>query len=93
VQIESAKLVVVGSSQFALDASMRLPSTGLDFLSSSMNWLLDRTWSTGAVPKTITNFSIHLTEDQIGKLALITLAIIPGLAAFLGFVVWIRRRA
>lgn len=91
IQIESSKLIVVGSCQFALDAAMRQP--GLDFLSSAMNWLLDRSQFTGVVPKKVNNFSLHLPENQVSSLAMINLFAIPGAAALIGVVVWLRRRS
>lgn len=91
IQIESSKLIVVGSCQFALDAAMRQP--GLDFLSSAMNWLLDRSQFTGVVPKKVNNFSLHLAENQVSSMAMINLFAIPGVAALIGVIVWLRRRS
>jgi hypothetical protein len=54
VEVESAKLVAVGSCEFALDAALN--QQGLDFLLSAMNWLLDRGQFTGVMPKTVRHF-------------------------------------
>jgi ABC-2 type transport system permease protein len=91
VEVESAKLVAVGNSQFALDAALN--QQGLDFLLSSINWLLDRGQLTGVVPKTVQQFSLNLNDSQLGSIALYTMVVIPGVAALAGLIVWSRRRA
>ena len=91
VEVESAKLIVVGSCEFALDAA--LTQQGLDFLLSSMNWLLDRGQLTGVMPKTVQHFTLNLSEAKIGTLSLYILIVIPGAAALLGLIAWVRRRA
>ncbi|HEY5704128.1 MAG TPA: GldG family protein [Terrimicrobiaceae bacterium] len=91
VEVESAKLITVGSCEFALDAALN--QQGLDFLLSAMNWLLDRGQFTGAAPKTVKHFSLNLTDAQLGSVALYTMVVIPGVAALAGLVVWLRRRA
>jgi cbb3-type cytochrome oxidase subunit 3 len=91
VEVESAKLVAVGSCEFALDAALN--QQGLDFLLSAMNWLLDRGQFTGVMPKTVKHFFLNLTDAQLGSIALYTMVVIPGIAALAGLVVWWRRRA
>ncbi len=91
VEVESAKLITVGSSEFALDAALN--QQGLDFLLSSMNWLLDRGQLTGIVPKTVQHFALSLNDSQMGSIALYTMVVIPGIVALAGLIVWSRRRA
>ncbi len=93
VQIETSKLIAVGTSEFALDAAMSRQSAGLDFLVSSMNWLLDRSQLTGILPKNIKHFSLEISESQMSMIALIDMIGIPAVAAIIGFLVWLRRRA
>jgi hypothetical protein len=90
VEVESAKLIAVGSCEFALDAALN--QQGLDFLLSAMNWLLDRGQLTGVMPKTVKHFFLNLTDAQLGSIALYTMVVIPGIAALAGVVVWWRRR-
>jgi hypothetical protein len=91
VEVDSAKLVVAGNAQFALDTSLR--QEGLDFLLSATNWLLDRGRLTGVTPKVVQHFTLNLSDRQLGTLALYTMVVIPGIAALCGLVAWIRRRA
>ncbi len=93
VDVESSKLVVVGSSQFALDVALTQQPQALDFLMSSANWLLDRRQFTGAVPKKIDQFSINLSDAQLSSISFYILIAIPGVAALFGIVAWIRRRS
>lgn len=90
VEVETAKLVVVGNSDFAQDASLK--QSGLDFLLSASNWLLDRGRLTGVAPKTVQHFTLNLTEAQMRSLTLSTMILIPGVVAVLGLIAWLRRR-
>ena len=91
IAVESAKLVVTGNSEFALDVAQTPP--GMDFLVSSMNWLFDRDRYTGAVPKTIQHFNLNVSEAQVSTIALYVIVLIPGAVAVMGLIAWWRRRA
>lgn len=91
VEVESAKLVVVGNSSFVLDGTLK--QSGLDFLLSASNWLLDRGRLTGVAPKSIQHFTLNLSETQLRTITLYTMIVLPGAAAFLGIIAWLRRRA
>ena len=91
VDVQSSRLIVVGSFQFALDASLTRP--GLDFLVGAVNALIDRGNLSGITPKNITRFSLRLTDSQLSQLALAVMVGIPAVAAFVGLLVWLKRRA
>lgn len=90
VEVQTSKLIVVGTSQFAFDASAT--PQGLDFILSSVNALLDRGKLAGISAKSVTHFALNLTEEQLGRIALFTMVILPGIAGLLGIFVWWRRR-
>jgi len=96
VEIQAAKMIVVGNSSFALDDSLsgqNAPrAANLDFLVSGVNWLMDRSRLTGIVPKAASQFRLSLTDAQIRRIALFTMLIIPGTAGLLGLLIWLRRR-
>ncbi len=96
VDIGAAKMIVTGNSRFVFDDWIG-GNTGnvanLDFAISGLNWLLDRKRTTGIIPKVPQEFRVVLTESQLGQIALYTMIVIPGAAAILGFLVWIRRRS
>ncbi|MEI8294119.1 MAG: GldG family protein [bacterium] len=91
VGVQSSRLIVIASSQFAHNAGLNRP--GLDLLVGCMNSLIDRGGLSGITPKNATRFSIQLTDIQMSRLALLVVVGIPSLAAILGLLVWLRRRA
>jgi hypothetical protein len=58
-----------------------------------VNSLIDRGTVSGITPKNATRFSLQLTDTQMSRLALLVVVAIPSLAAALGILVWLRRRA
>ena len=91
VDVQTSRLIVVGSFQFALDQF--LTPQGLDFLVGSVNSLIDRGNLTGITPKNITRFNLHLTDAQLSRLALAVMLGVPGMAAFAGLFMWVKRRS
>lgn len=91
VGVQSSRLIVMGSSQFAFNAGLSRP--GLDLLVGCVNSLIDRGSVSGITPKNATRFSLQLTDLQMSRLALLVVVAIPVLAAALGLLVWLRRRA
>ena len=90
VEVQTSRLIVVGSSQFAFDASAT--PQGMDFILSSLNSLLDRGKLSGVTAKSVTHFALNLTDEQLGRIALCTMVILPGLSGLAGILVWWRRR-
>lgn len=96
VEIPAAKMIVAGNDRFLYDSFLAGPGGqggNLDFGISALNWLLDRHRLTGVAPKTPREFAFSLTSEQLSSLALYTMIVMPGAAALLGLVVWLRRRA
>ncbi|MFA7234076.1 MAG: Gldg family protein [Terrimicrobiaceae bacterium] len=90
VEVQTSKLIVAGSSQFAFDASAT--PQGMDFILSAINSLLDRGKLSGVTAKSVTHFALNLTDGQLGRIALFTMVILPALSALTGLFVWWRRR-
>jgi ABC-type uncharacterized transport system involved in gliding motility auxiliary subunit len=90
VDVSSSRLIVVANSEFITDGSMTEPN--LDFVLSSLNWLLDRGHLAGIAPKAVRSFNLNLTDLETSRLALYTIIVIPGFAALAGLIVWWRRR-
>lgn len=91
VEVGSAKVVVAGNAEFALDAA--LSPAGLDFLSSAMNWLLDRGRLAAATPKPRRYFPLALSDADLGRLSTLVLLVMPGAAAAVALGVWLRKRS
>lgn len=96
VEVQSAKLVVVGNSDFAMNrwlGGTNAAATNLDFLLGCLNWLVDRGRLAAVVPKASSyQFVLNLTDSQLSRIALITMSIIPGVATLIGIFIWLRRR-
>ena len=90
VDVSSSRLIVVANSEFVADGAMTEPN--LDFVLSSLNWLLDRGHLAGIAPKAVRAFNLNLTDLETSRLALYTIIVIPGIAALVGIIVWWRRR-
>jgi hypothetical protein len=93
VQINSARLVVVGNSTFIQNNALTQDQQGLDFVSASLNWLLSREQMIGIAPKIPQTLTFSLDEQALGKLRWGVLGLLPLIPALLGVIVWWRRRA
>ena len=90
VALGASRMVVVGSSDFLKDKF--LAGTALDFLSSAINTLIDRTQLAGTTPKTKEFFTLNLDDLQLQFLAIWSMGAVPLAAAILGiFFLWRRR--
>jgi hypothetical protein len=90
IGVQTSRLIVVGSSQFAFDASVT--PQGVDFILSSLNSLLNGGKFSGVTAKSVTHFALNLTDEQLGRISLFTMVILPALSGLAGLVVWWRRR-
>lgn len=93
VQINSARLIVVANSTFIQNDALTQGQQGLDFLSSSLNWLLSREQLIGIAPKIPQTLTFMLEPQTLRSLRWIILVLIPLVPALIGFGVWWRRRA
>ncbi len=91
VALGASRMVVVGSSDFLKDKF--LAGTALDFLSSAINTLIDRTQLAGTTPKTKEFFTLNLDDLQLQFLAIWSMGAVPLAAAILGILFLWRRRS
>ena len=91
LSLGASRMVVVGSSDFLKDKF--LAGTALDFLSSAINTLIDRTQLAGTTPKTKEFFTLNLDDLQLQFLALWSMGAVPLAAAILGILFLWRRRS
>ncbi|MCX7713559.1 MAG: GldG family protein [Chthoniobacterales bacterium] len=95
LEIPSARMIVIGTYRFALDqfvSGRSASNANLDFLISCVNWLLDRHRLTGIVPKIPYEFKLVVTNQELSKIAIVVLVLMPLLAGIIGFLVWLKRR-
>ncbi len=90
IKSASGRLIVVGNA-FCLH-NVGLTSNVADFVSSGLNWLLDRNELVGITPKALNEFPPNLTDEQLATIMRLVVLGMPSLAAVLGFAVWAARR-
>jgi ABC-type uncharacterized transport system involved in gliding motility auxiliary subunit len=91
VQAGGSRMIVAGTSKFIANEAMD-ERTG-NFFVSSLNWLLERNQLIGIAPKQVKTFTLNLPEAQIQQIFWMTILALPGAVAFIGVIVWWRRRA
>ena len=91
VSVGASRMIVVGNSEFLKDKF--LAGTGLDFLSSAINTLVDRTRLTGTTPKVKEFFTLNLDELQLQVMALWCMLAVPLASALMGAIVLWRRKS
>ncbi|HEX4085819.1 MAG TPA: Gldg family protein [Chthoniobacteraceae bacterium] len=90
VQMDTARMIVTGNADFLTNAA--LTEANVDFVIDGLNWLLNRKDLIGIPPKGIQQFSLNLTDDEMHKMELLVLLVMPAVVAMIGFGVWIQRR-
>ena len=91
LSLGASRLVVVGNSDFIQDKF--LTEIDLDFFSSAVNTLIDRTNLAGTTPKTKEFFTLNLDDRQIQIIAIWSMLLAPLAAVFAGGVLLWRRRS
>jgi hypothetical protein len=93
VQVNSARMVVVGNAGFIEDKALTQDQQGLDFVSGSLDWLLSREQLIGIAPKVPQTLTFTLSDEALANLRWIILVFLPLFPAIIGTAVWWKRRA
>jgi len=93
VQMNSARMVVVSNATFIQDNVLAQGQQALDFISGSINWLLNREQLIGIAPKVPKTLTFTLDENALRSVRWIVLVLIPLVFVVFGTAVWWRRRA
>ncbi len=88
---KSARLVVIGDSDFAADAGIRQASNA-DLFFNTVGWLAEAEDMITVRPKNPTNRRVNLTAAQQTMLFWFTVVLLPGAAIVAGAYVWWKRR-
>ena len=90
--VPGGRLVVIGSGD--IFSNRRLgDSGGLALCLSAVNWSVDRDDQLRIPPRPIERFQLSLSQEELAKLRLGLLLLLPGAVALLGLTVyWTRRR-
>ncbi len=90
-RVDSARLVVAGNASM-LDKDTRL-AVNQDFLTASVNWMLNRERLIGITAKQKRQYRIQLNDHQRDLVFWITTLCGPALVMMFGISVWAKRRA
>jgi hypothetical protein len=93
VQMNSARMIVVCNSVFIQDTAITQGQQALDFVSASLNWLMNREQLIGIAPKIPKTLTFSLTEDALRTVRWLILVLLPLIPAVIGTAVWWKRRA
>jgi ABC-type uncharacterized transport system involved in gliding motility auxiliary subunit len=88
---KSARVVVIGDSDFAANQGLGLQHNG-DLFFNTVNWLAEDENLISIRPKTMTNRRVTLTEAQSTAFKWFDLFLLPGLVIFSGIYIWWKRR-
>jgi len=88
---EAARMVSIGNSSFALDGSIEVQANR-DFFLNCVLWLSGDTGIESIASKTINSGSLIIRGSEFTGLAVLCLAVLPGLVFLSAFIVWARRR-
>jgi len=88
----NTRIVVAGDSYFLGNHYIEEPGNS-DFVSSAINWLVDRSaLVAGVAPQNITEYHLLMTRSQQQQVRWILLGALPGSVLLLGGLVWLVRR-
>lgn len=94
VEIKPTRIVVIGDSYFVSNGTLEKAVGGnVDFLLSSVNWLLERESLMAISAKSPYELKPDMNSDQMRWMTLAIVGALPGLMALLGLIVWLKRRS
>ena len=93
VQTNSSRLVLVTNASFVQDTALTQDQQALDFVSGSVNWLMNREQLIGIAPRVTKTLTFSLDEGALRNLRWLILVLLPLLPAVIGTAVWWQRRA
>lgn len=91
VRSDSSRMVVVGNAAL-LDKQTQL-AVNRDFISASLNWMMNRERLIGITPKRKNSFRIQLSQRQHELIFWISALCAPAFVLALGGVIWAARRS
>ena len=87
---ENSRLVAVSNLKYILDENLTRQCA--DFTIATVNWLLRREALVGIPPRDLRMFTLSINHQQLTRLFVVAVILLPGLAAAFGGFVWWRRR-
>ena len=84
-------MVVISNTDFLDPAKQR--AENVDFLASSVNWLMDRQSLAGIGPRSLGTYKLPLLDAQVSFINRVNLFFMPAFLVLAGAFVWSSRRA
>jgi hypothetical protein len=69
-----------------------LNEANIDFVVAGLNWLLNRKDLIGIPPKSEQQFTLNLSDQQMQRMELLVMVVMPVAVAMVGGFVWAQRR-
>lgn len=93
IELKPTRMIIIGDSDFVSNGTIDGAMGGnIDLFMSAMNWLVERESIMGISPREPGRLELKMTEDE-RRVAFVTIVLgIPSIAAFMGLIVWLRRR-
>lgn len=92
LELKSTRVAVIGDSYFVSNPVLAINEGNTGFFLSVVNWLVEREALMAIPPKTPGELQLNMTRRQMRLAFALVVFSVPGLAALLGIVVWVRRR-
>lgn len=86
------RIVVYGDSDFASNQLVQQAAPNAMLLANSLNWLVERVGLLGIPPRRTEQVHLSLTQGEMRTVYLLSMLLLPGLAAAAGIYVHFRRR-
>ena len=88
---QTSRMIIIANTDFLKPVNQR--AENLDFLASSVNWLLGREALAGIGPRSLGTYKLPILEAQVGFINRINLVFFPAIFILLGALIWSSRRA
>ena len=88
---DSSRMIVISNTDFLSPQNHR--AENLDFLASSVNWMVGRESLAGIGPRALGTYKLPLLQAQVSFINRINLFFIPAAFLLIGTYVWSARRA
>ena len=88
---DTSRMVVIANTDF-LDPSKQ-HEENIDFLASSVNWLMDRESLAGIGPRSLGTYKLPILDAQVSFINRVNLFFLPAFLIVIGAFIWSSRRA
>jgi hypothetical protein len=88
---DTSRMIVISNTDFLDPARQR--AENIDFLASSVNWLVNRESLAGIGPRSLGTYKLPILDAQVSFINRVNLFFLPAFLLLIGALVWSSRRA